>query len=37
MDEDKMKNKKLKVGIIYFSVILIILLIVNYGLNSVRN
>ncbi|MBQ6239184.1 MAG: ATP-dependent zinc metalloprotease FtsH [Firmicutes bacterium] len=32
-----MKNKKLRVGIIYFSVILIILLLVNYGLNSVRN
>ena len=37
MDDDKMKNKKLRVGIIYFSVILIILLLVNYGLNSVRN
>ena len=36
-DENKMRNKKIKVGIIYFSIIVIVLLLVNYGMNSARN
>lgn len=36
-DENKMRNKKIKIGVIYFSIILIVLLLINYGMNSARN
>lgn len=36
-DDNKMRNKKIKVGVIYFSIILIVLLLVNYGMNRARN
>ena len=36
-DDNKIRNKKIKVGVIYFSIILIVLLLVNYGMNRARN
>ncbi len=36
-DENKMRNKKIKIGVIYFSIILVVLLLINYGMNSARN
>ena len=36
-DENKVRNKKIKIGVIYFSIILLIILFVNMGMNNLRN